>query len=48
MFEEGGVSKVNVRFQRPGTIKRDGQFDFHGQGLLVYGLATPQAARASS
>ena len=45
VFEEGGVSKVNVRFQRPGTITRAGTFDFHGKGLLVYGLPTPQAER---
>jgi glycosidase len=45
VFGEDGVSKVNVRFQRPGTMKRDGRFDFHGQGLLVYGLATPEAPR---
>jgi hypothetical protein len=37
------VSKVNVRFQRPGTISRSGQFTFHGKGLLVYGLPTPQS-----
>jgi glycosidase len=45
VFDEGGVSKVNVRFQRPGTIARDGRFDFHGRGVLVYGLATPEAPR---
>jgi glycosidase len=45
VFGEGGVSKVNVRFQRPGTIAPDGHFDFHGLGVLVYGLATPQASR---
>ena len=45
MFNEGGVNKVNVRFQRPGTIGPQGQFDFHGRGVLVYGLATPQATR---
>jgi hypothetical protein len=43
IFEEGGVSKVNVRFQRPGTISPSGQFNFHGRGFLVYGLATPQS-----
>ena len=43
VFEEGGVRKVNVRFQRPGTIALNGQFNFHGRGLLVYGLATPQS-----
>ncbi len=43
VFEEGGVSKVNVRFQRPGTISAAGRFEFHGKGLLVYGLATPQS-----
>jgi glycosidase len=45
VFSDGGVSKVNVRFQRPGTIGRDGKFDFHGRGLLVYGLAAPSAPR---
>ena len=45
VFGENGVSKVNVRFQRPGTITRDGRFDFHGNGVLVYGLATPEATR---
>ena len=45
VFNEGGVNKVNVRFQRTGTLNRQGQFDFHGRGLLVYGLATPQAPR---
>ena len=43
VFEEGGVRKVNVRFQRPGTIALNGQLNFHGRGLLVYGLATPQS-----
>jgi alpha-amylase len=43
VFEEGGVRKVNVRFQRPGTVAPGGQFNFHGRGLLVYGLATPQS-----
>src|SRR4030095_16369810 len=38
-----GLSKVNVRFERPGTISNSGQVNFHGRGLLVYGLATPQA-----
>ena len=42
VFQEGGVSKVNVRFQRPGTMK-DGNFRFHGKGLLVYGLPVPQS-----
>src|SRR5262245_22493448 len=36
VFADGGVSKVNVRFQRPGTIANDGRFDFHGKGVLVY------------
>lgn len=45
VFSEGGVNKVNVRFQRPSTIGPQGQFDFHGRGVLVYGLATPQATR---
>jgi alpha-amylase len=43
VFEEGGVSKVNVRFQRPATISPGGQVNFHGRGLLVYGLPTPQS-----
>ncbi|MBL8240684.1 MAG: hypothetical protein JNM66_24915 [Bryobacterales bacterium] len=43
VFGEGGVSKVNVRFQRPSTISTAGRFDFHGKGVLVYGLATPAA-----
>ena len=43
VFEEGGASKVNVRFQRPGTLSPSGQFGFHGRGFLVYGLATPQS-----
>jgi hypothetical protein len=43
VFEEGGVAKLNVRFQRPRTISPAGQFTFHGRGLLVYGLATPQS-----
>jgi hypothetical protein len=43
VFEEGGVSKANVRFQRPGTMGPSGQFVFHGRGLLVYGLPTPQS-----
>ena len=45
VFKEGGVSKVNVRFQRPGTISRSGEFTFHGKGLLVYGLPTPQSEK---
>jgi len=45
VFQEGGVNKVNVRFQRPGTIGPDGHFEFHGRGVLVYGLATPRASR---
>ena len=43
VFEEGGVRKVNVRFQRPNTVGNSGQSTFHGKGLLVYGLATPQS-----
>lgn len=43
VFDEGGVSKVNVRFQRPSTIRTDGSFNFHGRGLMVYGLPTPIA-----
>jgi alpha-amylase len=41
VFEEGGVSKVNVRFQRPGTVNNAGQNTFHGKGLLVYGVPAP-------
>jgi hypothetical protein len=44
VFEENGVSKVNVRFQRPGTIV-DGKFNFHGRGFLVYGLPTPESEK---
>jgi alpha-amylase len=47
VFNEGGVSKVNVRFQRPGTISRTGQFVFHGKGLLVYGLPAPESAKGA-
>jgi hypothetical protein len=43
VFEEGGVRKLNVRFQRPGTIRPSGSFNFHGKGFLIYGLATPQS-----
>lgn len=43
VFSEGGVSKANVRFQRPGTTSPSGQFNFHGKGFLVYGLATPRS-----
>ena len=43
VFQEGGVSKVNVRFQRPGTNSNQGKFIFHGKGFLVYGLPTPQS-----
>jgi alpha-amylase len=43
VFEEGGIAKVNVRFQRPGTVSNSGRFDFHGKGFLVYGVATPQS-----
>src|SRR5262249_52598330 len=45
VFAEGGVAKANVRFQRPGTISQTGQFVFHGRGLLVYGLPTPQSEK---
>jgi hypothetical protein len=45
VFEEGGVSKVNVRFQRPATTATSGRFNFHGKGVLVYGLPTPQSDR---
>ena len=43
VFEEGGTSKVNVRFQRPSTIETSGQARFHGRGFLVYGLPTPES-----
>jgi hypothetical protein len=43
VFEEGGVAKANVRFQRPGTMSNSGQFHFHGRGFLVYGLPTPRS-----
>jgi hypothetical protein len=43
IFEEGGITKVNVRFQRPGTISTAGEFNFHGRGFLIYGLATPES-----
>ena len=43
VFEEGGVSKVSVRFQRPATVDRGGRTNNHGRGLLVYGLATPES-----
>ena len=43
MFEEGGITKVNVRFQRPSTASNSGKFNFHGKGLLVYGVPTPQS-----
>jgi hypothetical protein len=43
VFEEGGVAKVNVRFQRPGTLSNAGEFSFHGKGFLIYGLPTPQS-----
>ncbi len=46
VFAEGGVSKVNVRFQRPSSTSNSGQLNFHGKGLLVYGLATPQSDKA--
>jgi alpha-amylase len=45
VFEENGVAKVNVRFQRPATISNGGNLNFHGRGLLVYGLPTPQSER---
>jgi len=44
VFEEGGTSKVNVRFQSPGTMSTSGQMNFHGKGFLIYGLATPESA----
>ncbi|MGH8526261.1 MAG: hypothetical protein ACREXY_19270, partial [Gammaproteobacteria bacterium] len=43
VFQEGGTSKVNVRFQRPGTISTSGEITLHGKGFLVYGLPTPEA-----
>lgn len=43
VFREGGVSKVNVRFQRPGTVGPQGNNVFHGKGLLVYGVPTPMS-----
>lgn len=43
VFNDNGVNKVNVRFQRPGTISNSGNFDFHGKGFLIYGLPTPQS-----
>lgn len=43
VFQEGTASKVNVRFQRPGTISQSGRLNFHGKGLLVYGLPTPRS-----
>ncbi|MGH9200589.1 MAG: alpha-amylase family glycosyl hydrolase, partial [Vicinamibacterales bacterium] len=43
VFQEGGMSKVNVRFQRPGTISTSGEINFHGKGFLVYGLPTAEA-----
>jgi len=43
VFQEDGVSKVNVRFQRPATVEPSGRTNRHGRGLLVYGLATPQS-----
>ncbi len=43
VFQEDGVSKINVRFQRPGTVSTSGQFNFHGKGLLVYGVPTPES-----
>lgn len=45
VFGEGGVSKINVRFQRPGTMGTDGKMNFHGKGLLVYGLPTPESVK---
>lgn len=43
VFQEDGVSKVNVRFQRPATIEPSGETNRHGKGLLVYGLPTPES-----
>jgi len=45
VFEEGGVSKVNVRFQRPGTVDNAGRNQFHGKGLLVYGVPAPESEK---
>jgi alpha-amylase len=43
VFREDGVSKVNVRFQRPATIRPSGQTNAHGRGVLVYGLPAPES-----
>jgi alpha-amylase len=43
VFEEGGVPKINIRFQRPGTVSPSGQLNFHGRGFLAYGVAAPIA-----
>jgi hypothetical protein len=43
VFEEGGVSNLNVRFQRPSTKSNAGQNNFHGRGFLFYGLPTPES-----
>ena len=43
VFREDGVSKVNVRFQRPATVGTSGQTSRHGRGLLVYGLPAPES-----
>jgi alpha-amylase len=45
VFKEGGVTKVNVRFQRPATVSNSGKSTFHGRGFLIYGLATPKSDR---
>jgi hypothetical protein len=45
VFEEGGVRKINARFQRPSTVNKSGQNKFHGKGLLVYGVPTPESEK---
>ena len=45
VFQENGVSKVNVRFQRPATVGSGGVTNNHGRGLLIYGLATPESEK---
>jgi hypothetical protein len=44
VFEEGGVRKVNVRFQRPGSISLSGQFNFRGSRSPT----KPRCSRGSS
>ena len=33
VFNDGGVNKINVRFQRPATVDTSGKFKFHGKGV---------------